>query len=160
MFVYTSAVNANTEKKTTVSVISLASPTPSMESEHSAVSEADEAGEHSDESNDSEQDESDAGSGGSEDDESVATKSSTKRTKQKKKKNKNTVPKYSLTVENFYNPEQAVVLAEEIMSKIFCLFLEFGSLRLFKELNECCCNFLFLYRYCWHHKPKTAESRL
>lgn len=117
-FVYTSAVNANTEKKTTVSVISLGSPTPSMESEKSAQSEADETGENSEASNDSEQEESDESSGGSEDDESVATKSTSKRKKPKKKKNKNTIPRISLTVENFFNPEQAVVFAEEIMSEL------------------------------------------
>lgn len=111
-------MNANSEKKTTVSVISLGSPTPSMESEKSTVSEADEAGENSEASNDSEKEESDKDSGGSDDDDgSVATKSTSQRRKPKKKKKKNSIPKISLTVESFYNPEQAVVLAEEIMSE-------------------------------------------
>lgn len=110
-------MNANTEKKTTVSVISLGSPTPSMESEKSVASDGDEAGENSDASNDSEQEDSDDSNGASDDDESVATKSTSKAKKQKKKKNKNTIPKMCLTVENFYNPEQAVQLAEEIMSE-------------------------------------------
>lgn len=131
------AVNANTEKKTTVSVIRLGSPTPSMESEKSVQSDADEAGENSDATNVSEQEESEESSGGSDDDESVATKSTGKRRKQKKKKNKNTVPSISMTVENFYNPEQAVVLAEEIMSAftdllldifLFCLNLNWNSI--------------------------------
>lgn len=114
-------MNANTEKKTTVSVISLGSPTPSMESEKSVASEAEDGGENSDASNDSEPEESVESSGASDDDESVATKSTSK-VKKQKKKNKNTIPKMCLTVESFYNPEQAALLAEEIMSEFALVF--------------------------------------
>lgn len=88
------SVNANTEKKTTVSVIRVGSPTPSMGS----------SGDSSDKEDVDDEENSDNSM--SEDEE-----------KPKSKKRKDAVPRIALTVENFYNPVEANKFAEEIMSK-------------------------------------------
>lgn len=100
-----SLVNANTDKKTTVSVIRVESPTPSMESSKD-VFDRDET-EEQNESEKSENDSEDENSG----------EESDEQTAKKKNKNKDAIPRFSLTVENFYNPEQAKQFASEIMSK-------------------------------------------
>lgn len=45
----------------------------------------------------------------------------------KSKKNENKIPSVSLTIENFYNPEQTAVIAEEIMSMF--KFIHHNSIR-------------------------------
>lgn len=94
-------VNANSDKKTTVSVIRVESPTPSMESSKDASDRDDgEAQDELDKSND----------------DSEAENSDESNNEQIRKK-KSSVPRFSLTVENFYNPQQAKQFASEIMSK-------------------------------------------
>lgn len=92
------SVNATTDKKTTVSVIRVGSPTPSMESSaESSDNDIDEGEENEDESENSE----------SEENPDAKTK----------KKKKNSKPRIALTVESFYNPEEANKFAKEIMCK-------------------------------------------
>lgn len=91
------------DKNATVSVIRLASPTPSMASSKSSEKvDDDEADSMSDDSSRSIQN--------SEDDEERDTKRGGKK--------KSKVPSISLTLESFYDPEQAIQFAEEIMSTL------------------------------------------
>lgn len=112
-------VNANTDTKSTVSVIRVGSPTPSMGANDNDCStkRCD-----NDENNESDDDDDNNGgsinSGDSNDDTDHDGGSTGKRKKSKKKKKKNKVPSYGLTVEDFYDPEQAIKFATENMSKM------------------------------------------
>lgn len=99
-------VNANTEKKTTVSVIRVGSPTPSMESSNTSSNEAN----SSDDDNEEQSENTDDDDEVNEDGESDAKR------KSRSKKRKNAKPRIALTVENFFNPDEANKFAEEIMS--------------------------------------------
>lgn len=99
-------MNAN-EKKSTVSVIRVGSPTPSMESEQQ--SEKSYLSENSSEEQ-TDQDESNESETNSENEEK-------QNEKRRRKSKKNKIPGVSLTIENFYNPEQAKKFAQEIMRK-------------------------------------------
>lgn len=114
-----SVVNANTDTKSTVSVIRVSSPTPSME-----VDEDDDDGENSTKQSDADDDNHSDSDGSSKsssesdpdsDDDQDSEKHN--KSKRKKKKNRNKVRSFGLTVEDFYNPQQAVNFATEIMSK-------------------------------------------
>lgn len=83
-------------------MIRVESPTPSMESSKD-VSERDDV----EEQNESEKSENHSEDGNSDEESDGQTT----------KKKKNSIPRYSLTVENFFNPEQAKEFASEIMSK-------------------------------------------
>lgn len=108
-------MNANTDTKSTVSVIRIGSPTPSMETDEDESSTKQSDG---DDNSQSEDDESKNSAESSEESDQDDADSTDKSQKLKKKKKKNKVPGYGLTVEEFYNPEQAVKFATEIMSKI------------------------------------------
>lgn len=97
-------MNANTDKKTTVSVIRVGSPTPSMESS------SDTAADENLEPDENEEEESE--NDGSEDEENQDGEAQLK-----KKKKKNSKPRIALTVESFYNPEEANKFAKDIMCK-------------------------------------------
>lgn len=101
-------MNANTDKKTTVSVIRVGSPTPSMES--TSESEVDEKIDKTDDDDEESEDES------SDDDDDMDDG-----LKSKKKKKKNSKPRIALTVESFYNPEEANKFAKDIMCKYNCI---------------------------------------
>lgn len=92
-----------------MSVIRLGSPTPSMESDQAQSPESNE--DKDDEESDSEDSENSVDSERDNDSETEADK--------KRRKKKNKVPSVSLTVEEFYNPQQAAELAAGIMSKLF-----------------------------------------
>lgn len=112
-------VNANTDSKSTVSVIRVGSPTPSME-----VDEDEDDGENSTKLSDADDDDHSNSDGSSksssesnEDSDDDNDSDKHKRSKKKKKKNRNKVRSFGLTVEDFYNPQQAANFATEIMSK-------------------------------------------
>ncbi|XP_031636315.1 uncharacterized protein LOC116349151 isoform X2 [Contarinia nasturtii] len=118
-------VNANTETKSTVSVIRLGSPTPSMETNdgESSIKQSDDdennksgADNDDDDNDDDEEDMGSKNSGESNQDSDQDGGSTDKGSKSKKKKKKNKVPGIGLTVEEFYNPEQAIQFATEIMN--------------------------------------------
>lgn len=122
-------VNATTQTKSTVSVIRVGSPTPSMEAERNKESDESDSEDNNDEEKNDDDDDDDEekedGSNSSNSDKSDASSESgdsqttnkAKRNKRKKKK-KNKVPGVSLTVEEFFDPEQAVKLAAEILSAL------------------------------------------
>lgn len=106
-------VNANTNTKSTVSVIRVGSPTPSMETYDEEGSTKQSDGDEDDQSND------ESRHSGEFNEESDQDDDIEKKQKHKKKKmKKNKIPGIGLTVEDFYNPEQAIQFATEIMSKL------------------------------------------
>lgn len=109
-FSLVSAVNANTEKRTTVSVIRVGSPTPSMESSNESNGE-----EKTDDENVDDEEKSENSENEEDDNEDGRRKS-----KVKTKLRKDGIPRIALTVESFYNPDEANKFAEEIM----CMYIE------------------------------------
>lgn len=105
-------MGANTDNsQSTVSVIRVGSPTPSMESNNENNSDQDK-NRHEEESNTEDKSESEGS------DECCDNGPETKEAREMvKKKKKNKARGVSLTVEEFYNPQQAVELATKIMSK-------------------------------------------
>lgn len=96
--------------KSTVSVIRVGSPTPSMESkENSSDQEDDDDEQRSDKDKDNDSEVSD--------EDSDADSETEKCRKSKKNRKRNKPQGVSLIVEEFYNPQQAVALATEIKSK-------------------------------------------
>ena len=106
-----------TDNNTSVSVIRVSSPTPSLQLELDEQDELErkmakahaEDTEDNDEEEDEEDDESEH-SGSDEDNEDNFSKKQSKRKEEK-------VTHVSLTVENFYNPTEAKQLASDILSK-------------------------------------------
>lgn len=102
-------VNANTDTKSTVSVIRVGSPTPSMETyDEDSTKQSDD--DENDQSNDESRSSGECNEESDQDDDDIE--------KKQKHKKKNKIPGIGLTVEDFYNPEQAVQFATEIMSKM------------------------------------------
>lgn len=114
-------VNANTDSKATVSVIRLGSPTPSMEEmdndddEENSTKSSDAEDDDQSNSDDSSKTGSESNPDSDENEDSDEHQKSKK--KKKKRKGKNKVPSFGLTVEDFFNPQQAIQFATEIMSK-------------------------------------------
>lgn len=105
-------MNVNTDTKSTVSVIRVSSPTPSMETNDENGSKKQSDVDDDDQSSEKSMNSSESSEESRDDDECTAKNQKLKKAK------KNKIPGIGLTVEDFYNPEQAVQFATEIMSKM------------------------------------------